>query len=157
SRGKSPSGRLIFACETRLASRFCVDVLQVGKRTMRSVENTAVNELIARANDEPMLGTAHSALPATMPVAAPFEDRGEGAAQAWAAGLDGSMAESPPWSRATAPAGGGPASPRRLYELMSRSDRERMVPTFQIRRRSALREVVGRLVLPISVLVSTGV
>lgn len=124
---------------------------------MRSIENTAVNELIARAHDEPTLDTSHSTLPATMPVAAPFEEQGAGAAQAWAAALDGYIADSPTWSQATAPAWRRPASPRRLYELMSRPDRERMVPTFQIRRRSPLREVVGRLVLPIAVLVSTGV
>jgi hypothetical protein len=124
---------------------------------MRTIENTAVNELIAQAHDEPTLDTAHSTLPATMPVAAPFEEQGAGAAQAWAAALDGYIAESPTWSQATAPAWRRPASPRRLYELMSRRDGERMVPTFQIRRRSPVREAVGRLVLPIAVLVSTGV
>lgn len=124
---------------------------------MRRIENTAINELIAQAHDDSLLDTAHSTLPATMPVAAPFEEQGPGAAQAWAAALDGYIAESPTWSQATAPAWRRPASPRRLYELMSRPDRERMVPTFQIRRRSPLREVVGRLLLPIAVLVSTGV
>jgi len=106
---------------------------------MRDIENTAVNELIARAHDDSTL------------------EQGAGAAQAWAAALDGYIAESPTWSQATAPAWRRPVSPRRLYELMSRPDREHMVPTFQIRRRSPLREVAGRLVLPIAVLVSTGV
>jgi hypothetical protein len=124
---------------------------------MRNVENTAVNDLVARAHDTP-LDTSHSTLPATMPVAAPFEDRGSGAAHAWAVAVDGYIAESPTWSQKTAQAPRRPASPRRLYELMSQQpDRERIVPTFQIRRRSDVRSAVSRLLLPVAVLVSTGV
>jgi hypothetical protein len=132
-----------------------------------------------RPNDDPTLDTGHSTLPATMPVAAPFEERveerGEGAAQAWAAALDGYIAESPTWTQATA-RGWRPMNPRRLHELTAdssaagsrpgtepamrpgtRSFSEHIVPTVQIHRRSEVREVVGRLVLPIAVLLSTGV
>jgi hypothetical protein len=123
---------------------------------MRNVENTAVNDLVARAHDQPL--GSRSTPPATMPVAAPFEDRGAGAAHAWAVAVDGYIAESPTWSQKTAQAPRRPPSPRRLYELMSQQpDRERMVPTFQMRRRSDVRSAVGRLLLPVAVLVSTGV
>src|SRR5437868_4212154 len=132
---------------------------------MRNVENTAVNDLGARANDTP-LDTSHSTPPATMPVAAPFEapyeapyeDRGAGAAHAWAVAVDGYIAESPTWTQKTAQAPRRPPSPRRLYELMAQQpDRERAVPTFQMRRRSEVRSAVSRLLLPVAVLVSTGV
>lgn len=127
---------------------------------MRSTENTAVNDLVARAHGRPIEPAPESARtpPSAMPVAAPFEDRATGDAHAWAVAVDGYIAESPTWSQVTAPAPRRAPSPRRLYELMQqRPDRERMVPTFQMRRRPDARSVVGRLVLPVAVLVSTGV
>jgi pyruvate dehydrogenase E2 component (dihydrolipoyllysine-residue acetyltransferase) len=136
---------------------------------MRSIENTAVNDLVARAHDK-ALDTSHGtmaatmpasmpgSMPGSMPVAAPFEDSGAGAAHAWAVAVDGYIAESPTWTQKTAQAPRRAPSPRRLHELMSqRLDGERMVPTFQMRRHSEVRSTVGRLALPVAVLVSTGV
>ena len=124
---------------------------------MGSIENTAVNDLVARAHKHGP-EASHSALPASMPVAAPFEDSGAGAAHAWAVAVDGYLAESPTWSQKTSQAPRRAPSPRQLHELMSqRADRERMVPTFQMRRPSEVRSTVSRLVLPVAVLVSTGV
>lgn len=114
---------------------------------MRNIENTAVNELVTRATDDPTLD----------PARAPLEDSRVGGAHAFAVALDGYIAESPTWSKATARAWRRPASPRRLHAQMSPADRERIVPTFHVRRRSELRVVLGRLVLPIALLIGAGV
>jgi hypothetical protein len=123
---------------------------------MGNIENTAVNELIARASGglrltfpsgasarmaaaipPPLDGfqrdPVHTTLPVKMPVAAPFETT---LPMSYPMVLD----------------------PRRLHELMHQSGQERMVPTFQMRRRpSEVRTVVSRLVFPIALLVSTGI
>jgi hypothetical protein len=152
---------------------------------MRSIENTAVNDLIARASGrrpsasmamvdddadgDPDPDAAQLTLPIAMPVAAPFEARR--ATSSYPVVHRGpAVATSPEWPSATAPEFLEPASPRRLYELASRveqgetgggaprwTDHERMVPTFQMRRPSEVRSVVARLVFPVALLVSIGV
>lgn len=145
---------------------------------MRTIENTAVNDLIARASGgrrlsasmvamddadgDPDPDAAQLTLPVAMPVAAPFESHP--AAGSYPMVHHGpAAATSQGWPPATAPEFLEPASPRRLYELASRSetggraDRERMVPTFQMRRYSEVRSAVARLVFPVALLVSIGV
>lgn len=130
---------------------------------MRDIENTAVNEIVSRArstHDDPEADPAPLALPVALPVAAPFDAptlRVPRSARGWLSSDGHGRGPEPTWSQAPAPAWREPASPRRLYELASQPDQERMVPTFQIRRRSEVRAVVGKLVLPIAILVSTGV
>jgi hypothetical protein len=146
---------------------------------MRNIENTAVNDLIARASGrrrysdsmaavdddaDPDADAAQLTLPVSMPVAAPFEGRRPTASYP-VVQRGPAVATSPEWPPATAPEFLEPASPRRLYELASRVERsetggidhERIVPTFQMRRRSEVRSVVARLVLPIALLVSIGI
>jgi hypothetical protein len=151
---------------------------------MRSIENTAVNDLIARASGrrpsasmamvddadgDPDPDAAQLTLPVAMPVAAPFEARR--ATSSYPVVHRGpAVAASPEWPPATAPEFLEPASPRRLYELASQAERsetaggasrwtdhERMVPTFQMRRPSEVRSVLARLVFPVALLVSIGV
>jgi hypothetical protein len=150
---------------------------------MRNIENTAVNDLIARASgrrrysdsmaavdeEDPEADAAQLTLPAGMPVAAPFEGRRPTASYP-VVQRGPAVATSPEWPPATAPEFLEPASPRRLYELASRAERsepgtgdprwidhERLVPTFQMRRRSEVRSVLARLVFPIALLVSVGI
>lgn len=154
---------------------------------MGNIENTAINQLIQRASggprptsrriavapppadlpvgDEPM----HARLPAKMPVAAPFETTMpmpypmvlRGGRPVAAPPRDGRAAVEPAWGPpggSGGPAGPGRIDPRRLHELMHEPDQERMVPTFQMRRRpSEVRSVVSRRVFPIALLVSTGI
>jgi hypothetical protein len=151
---------------------------------MRNIENTAVNDLIARASGgrrapsgsmaavgddadgDPDADPAQLTLPVAMPVAAPFEPRRATSSYPVVHRGPAVMA-SPEWPPASAPEFLEPASPRQLYELASRtetggqaprwSDHERMVPTFQMRRRSDVRSVVGKLVFPVALLVSVGI
>jgi hypothetical protein len=153
---------------------------------MRSIENTAVNDLIARASGgrrvsasmtavddeadgDPDPDAAQLTLPVAMPVAAPFEPRRTTAPYP-AVHRAPAVPTSPQWPPATAPEFLEPASPRRLYEQASQVERdepggagapgisqERMVPTFQIRRPSEVRGAVTRLVFPVALLVSVGV
>jgi hypothetical protein len=147
---------------------------------MRSIENTAVNDLISRASGGRRLSASMAAvdddadgnpdpdaaqltLPVAMPVAAPFEGRRTTAP--YPVVHRGPAVASPEWPPATAPELLEPASPRRLYEAASQVeiggtrgfDRERMVPTFQLRRPSEVRGIVARLVFPVALLVSIGV
>ena len=152
---------------------------------MRSIENTAVNDLIARASGgrrvsasmaavddadgDPDPDAAQLTLPVAMPVAAPFEPRRTTSPypvvhRAPAAAM------SPEWPPATAPEFLETASPRRLYEQAARveqgepgsqgprgTSQERMIPTFRLRRPSDMRGIVARLVFPVALLVSVGV
>jgi hypothetical protein len=104
--------------------------------------------------------------PVAMPVAAPFEARRASSSYPVVHRGPAGTA-SPEWPPATAPEFLEPTSPRQLYELASQHeaagrphhgfDRERMVPTFQLRRPSDLRSVIARLVFPIALLVSVGI
>ena len=180
-----------FTCENPRASQSCFDVIHVGvPRYMGNIENTAVNELIARASGGPRATPAAGvtamppamasespplALPRTMPIAAPFEPRAAlpasypVAMRAPAAPVAPPSASGPwqPLEPAAPPAGwsaaGGawpqPLDPRQLFELSQRDprDRERLVPTFRMRRpRSYVSLVIGRLVFPVALLVSIG-
>jgi len=138
---------------------------------MRNIENTAVNDLVAQASmgrrapsaglaegdDDPDADPAHLTLPVGMPVAAPFETRRPTSPYPIA-----QRGPAPPAAPAWQPSSMAPefletASPRRLYELASQADHERLVPTFQMRRGTEVRSVVGKLVFPIAVLVSIGI
>jgi hypothetical protein len=136
---------------------------------MGNVENTAVNELIARgsgarrpAGDAMRHGRARSG---RMPVSAPFETTMPmpyplEARQALDApetpGAPGALG--PEDGRAwTPPADGQRLDPRQLYQQMHQPERERAVPTFRMRRRSEVRTVVRRLVLPSALVVSAGI
>lgn len=117
----------------------------------------------------------HTTLPVKMPVAAPFETTlpmaypmVPRALLAPGTGRAAGVASTPPGGQAVAaaepawpPRGPGEMErldPRRLYELMHQRDHERMVLTFQMRRRSSeVRSVVSRLVFPIALLVSIGI
>ena len=138
-----------------------------------AIENTAVNDLIARvrgggrpassarmlATVPPMAsaGSAQPACPATMPVAAPFEARPP-ALSAYPVTFGAPVLSSalpPSEGHAWAPPCDGPAAGASVPEW---PQAERLVPTFQMRRPgSELRQVIGRLVLPIALLVSVGV
>jgi len=107
---------------------------------MWNVENTAVNEIAAAG------APARLNPPVSLPVAAPFESRRAN---------PGSRRARP--TAAAAVAVEAPPSLRRLHELASQPEQERMVPTFQMRRRSDVRIVIGKLVLPVAVLVSIGI
>lgn len=149
---------------------------------MRDIENTAVNDLIAQASGgrrapsagmavidegppgDPDPDAAQLTLPVGMPVAAPFEARRATspypmpAVQRAPAALATPVAPMPPVPPPSmAPEFLETASPRRLYELASQVDHERLVPTFQMRRGDDARRAVGKLVFPIAVLVSIGI
>ena len=103
---------------------------------MRNIENTAVNDLIARAaggrrpsasmaamddaDGDPDPDAAQLTRPVAMPVAAPFE--ASPAASYPVVHRGPAVAASQAWAPATAPEFLEPASPRRLYELASRSE-----------------------------------
>ncbi|HMG57629.1 MAG TPA: hypothetical protein VK601_29215, partial [Kofleriaceae bacterium] len=109
---------------------------------MWNIENTAVNEIAAAG------APARTNLPVSMPVAAPFQSRRA------VAGSRRARTRPP-----TAVAVEAPPSLRDLHELAQAShpEHERLVPTFQMRRRSDVRIVVGKLLLPVAVLVSLGI
>jgi hypothetical protein len=142
------------------------------------VSRRRVSALIASSDSEiPSEDSAHDAaltqpLPGSvpgprarsrpMPVAAPFEVTLRAAPAGWPSPDELGDPERQP----------EPTSPRQLYELALPPERlppepglparggwdhERMVPTFQLRRRSDLRVVLGKLVFPIALLVSIGI
>jgi hypothetical protein len=111
-----------------------------------------------------------------MPVAAPFEATLRAAPAGWPGPDELRRAAQPPEPE------GSPVSPRQLYELASppewsaperlpplhlpaeprRSarrgrDHEQLVPTFQMRRRTEVRVVLGKLVFPIALLLAVGI
>jgi hypothetical protein len=152
---------------------------------MRSIENTAVNDLISRASGgrrvsasmtvvddadgDPDPDAAQLTLPVAMPVAAPFEPRRTTSPYPVVHHYP-APAPAPEWPPMTAPEFLEPASPRRLYEQAARVEQgeigsqgpggvsqERMIPTFRLRRPSDVRSIVARLVFPVALLMSVGV
>jgi hypothetical protein len=140
---------------------------------MGNIENTAVNDLIARVSGRARTTSsrmpavvvnadpARTTFSAAMPVAAPFETH---PGQAWtAAPMDPDPALPAPDLAPSRLQSAGTAWPQtldgtQLHELVEGSH-ERLVPTFQMRRRrpTPVSSVLRRLVFPVALLVSIGV